>query len=122
MHYLVFGNWISRKHGVEKISHNAEENESGQDVVPLPLCSTSNLNIPQRQKSQRSEFFSDDKDRQTKPGAARKRVSYAEPEVLDASVALNLDEKKLLHYSTGQTELLQKLEESYQVIHHFCHN
>lgn len=101
------------KHGNEKSSQNYDENEMYCIGAASPLSSPlASRDGTEGRKIFKAGFPEDDKEKQNK---GRKRVSYAEPEVTDTSdpIAATCD-RKPLSLTSGQAELLHKLEESYQ--------
>lgn len=106
-----------RKHSAGKASRKTSDNDASpyHSDTSLPPSLTINLDVPQKRESPETDILDHDKE---KLWRVRKRVSYAEPEVTEASILSNnsYDVKPSSH-TTDQAELLHKLEESYQVIY-----
>uniref|UniRef100_A0A915PS83 Uncharacterized protein n=1 Tax=Setaria digitata TaxID=48799 RepID=A0A915PS83_9BILA len=99
------------KHSAGKLSRKDDENDSCRsDTSPAPSLTT-NLDVARGRDISGTSIPGNDKE---KLGRARKRVSYAEPEVTEASFPSNDYSSKPSAYTADQAELLHKLEESYQ--------
>ncbi|EFO26060.2 hypothetical protein LOAG_02423 [Loa loa] len=100
------------KHSGGKASRKNDENDDSyhSDTSP-PSSLTTNLVVPRERELPRASILEDDKE---KPWRARKRVSYAEPEVTETSTPSNSYDVKPSLCTADQAELLHKLEESYQ--------
>ncbi|VDK81735.1 unnamed protein product [Litomosoides sigmodontis] len=106
-------NISKEKHSAGKESRKDDKNDdSYHSDTSLPPSVTMNSDVLGEGEAPRVDIPDDDKE---KPWRVRKRVSYAEPEVTEASIPSNNYGIKSSSCTTDQADLLHKLEESYQV-------
>uniref|UniRef100_A0A8R1TRK3 Uncharacterized protein n=1 Tax=Onchocerca volvulus TaxID=6282 RepID=A0A8R1TRK3_ONCVO len=99
------------KQSAGKISRKNDENDSYPSDTSHTSILTTNLDVARKREVSKVNISEDDKE---KPWRARKRVSYAEPEVIETSPPSSSYDVKPSSCTAEQAELLHKLEESYQ--------